>query len=143
MRVILFPIWIVYEVKTRVKDARYKNLCFSKETCKEYLDKIMPLMVSTYCEDTNEFLISNSDDVGDIEFSDFWNARKLKKKYKQFFLKFYSQCEEYILNEYNIDGYSKMLLLNYIDWKNAKTKFGWSVSYNADYKKGVIFYIEH
>lgn len=141
MRVILFPIWISYEIKTRLKDKWYKELEFSPEVCKAYLDKVLPGMVAHYCEDAKCFLISNTDDMGDIQFCYFWQSSQINKKYESFFLKFTRLCEEYILNNYQIDGYQKMVLLNYSDWKQAAKKFDWNgTPYRSDYVKGVIFY---
>jgi hypothetical protein len=143
LRVIFFPAWIYYILREKYKDKNYASLTYTPELCKKYLDKVLPNMVAHYCEDAKIFLISDSDDMGDIEFYDFWQYRKQNKKYKKFFVKFEYKIKEYILNEYEIDGYSKMTLLNWTHWDQAKNKFGWSETpYNSDYKKGVVFYIE-
>jgi hypothetical protein len=143
LRIIFFPFWIAMILHEKYKDKSYATLSWSEEICKQYLDKALPKMVVHYCEDAKTFLISNADDMGDIEFRDLWDYRKQNKKYKRFFVKFDNQVKEYILNNYTIDGYSKITLTNWTHWDQAKEKFNWSgTPYNKDYCKGVVFYID-
>lgn len=144
-RVILFPIWIVITLLEKHDNKQYEQLKYSPEVCKKYLDKVMPFMVAKYCENAKEILISDADDMGDIEFGDFCGD-KLRKKYKniyQFFSKFHRSFKEYVFTEYQIEGYEKMTMTNWIEWERAKNKFDWGNGpYNSDYVKGVVFYIE-
>lgn len=119
---------------------------FSTELCKKYLDKVMPFMVSKYCDDAKEFLISDADDMGEIEFSDF-HGSLISKKYRKiemYFAKFYDPLKGYILEDYQIKGYQKMVLTNWTHWEQAMKKFNWGgTPYHSDYRKGVVFYIEN
>lgn len=141
MRVIFWPIWLYQILVEKHEDKSYKALTFSKETCKKYLDNVMPKMVACYNEDHNEILISNAEGMGDVQFSYFRNCKN--KKISKFFLKFRQEVEKYILEEYTIDGYKKMVLDNWTLWEKAEKKFGWwGMPYNSDYAKGVLFYKE-
>ena len=81
--------------------------------------------------------------MGDLEFHDFWGNYNKNKKSSRFFLKFDNQFRDYIMNEYQIDGYQKMTLTNWTHWDKAKEKFNWGgTPYNKDYAKGVIFYVD-
>ena len=141
MRVILFPIYLIVLLNEKRKDAAYKSLEYTDEKCKRYLDKVMPKMVARHCEDANEILISSCDDMGDIEFSDFRRCKN--KKAARFFLRFSQKVKEYILEEYVIEGYKKMVLNNWTHWEKAKEKFDWGgTPCNQDYAVGVIFYQE-
>ena len=140
IRVILWPVWLSYILKEKYKDKSYDALAFSKETCKKYLDKVMPKMVACYNEDHSEILISNADDMGGIQFSCFFRNCK-NKKMSKFFRKFDVELRQYILEEYTIDGYEKMVLDNWTLWEKAEKKFGWwGTPYNSDYAKGALFY---
>lgn len=143
--VVLLPLWIVATLHSKYKDKQYTKMKFSPEICKKYLDKIMPLMVSKYCEDAKEFLISDSDNMGDIEFSDFYRGAIVKKyrKIEEYFVKFYNPLKRYIYYEYQIEGYQKMIIANYSQWKQAKKKFKWNeISHCPDSHRGVVFFIE-
>ena len=113
-RVVLFPAWIHYALKEKSNNKLHDELKFSTDMCKTYLDKVMPIMVAHYCEDASCFLISDSDYMGDISFSNFRNRAKVNKKYTRFFLKFSKQVREYILNEYQIDGYEKTSIRKWV-----------------------------
>jgi len=142
-RVILFPVYFVSLFSERHKDKTYEQMEFSSDVCKKYLDKVLPNMVAHYCEDAKNFLISSTDDMGDLEFHDFWGSYNKNKKSSRFFLKFDNQFRDYIMNEYQIDGYQKMTLTNWTHWDKAKEKFDWGgTPYNSDYAKGVIFYVD-
>ena len=141
----LFPIWVTELLWEKYKDYKYKKLVFNEEKCKKYLDFVIPKMVVRYNDDHNEILISNADDMGGIEFSDFhssWMHKKYRKQYL-FFLKFYSEIADYILEKYQIEGYKKNIVDNWKEWNKAKEQFGWyDTPYYADSCKGVIFYKE-
>lgn len=143
-RVIFFYIWIPILVCEKVKDSKYKNLKYSDDTTKKYLDKVMPKLVSHYEENPNLLLFHNTSDFGGIRF--YWDLcsswmQKNFKKETQYFSKFHWLVQKYIIEEYQIDGYEKMILDNWTDWSKAKEKFDWyGVPYNVDYAKGVLFY---
>lgn len=143
-RVVFFYIWIPVFVYEKIKDAKYKNLKYDNNTTKKYLDKVMPKLVSHYEESPNLILFHNTSDFGGIRFywdlCSNWMTRKFKKETK-YFSKFYGLVQKYIIEEYQIDGYEKMVLDNWIDWDRAKEKFDWyDTPYNKDYAKGVVFY---
>lgn len=145
-RVVFFYIWIPIFVYEKIKDNRYKNLKYSDDITKKYLDKVMPKLVFHYEEDPNLILFHNTNDFGGIRFywdlCSNWMTRKFKKETK-YFSKFYGLVQKYIIEEYQIDGYEKIVLDNWIDWDRAKEKFGWyDTPYNKDYAKGVVFYKE-
>lgn len=143
-RVVFFYIWIPVFVYEKIKDAQYKNLKYDNNTTKKYLDKVMPKLVSHYEESPNLILFHNTSDFGGIRFywdlCSNWMTRKFKKETK-YFAKFHGLVQKYIIEEYQIDGYEKMVLDNWIDWDRAKEKFDWyDTPYNKDYAKGVVFY---
>ena len=141
MRVIFWPIWLYQVLIEKHKDKSYKALTFSKETCKKYLDKVMPKMVACYNNDHSEILISNADGMGDIQFSYFGECKN--KKMSRFFRKFRAELKQYILEEYTIDGYEKMVIDNWTVWEKAANMFDWwGKPYNSDDAKGALFYKE-
>lgn len=148
-RLTLFPLWVVVLLSEKYKDYKYKSLVFTEEYCKKCLDKMIPKLIIWYKEDPNCFPISDCDDFGCITFNDLTgiNSYYLKnhgcKREIRFTGKFYRMVEDYIMNEYQIDGYHKMTMNNYKEWKEAKDKFEWEYTpYNCDYRKGVVFYKE-
>lgn len=147
IRVILFPIWIYAILEEKYKKsqhAKIKKCQDIKPIFKKYLDKVMPFMVAHYCENAKQILISSACDMGDINFSNFCSST-IQKKYSRienFFAIHYKGLKEYILSEYQIEGYKKMILDNYRTWNEAKEKFDWGdTPFNVDYCKGVVFYI--
>jgi hypothetical protein len=143
-RVVLFYIWIPILLHEKIKNTRYKNLTYSNDTTQKYLDKVMPKLVYHYEEDPNLILFHDTEDFGGIRF--YWDLcsnwmRKTFKKETRYFGKFNKEVKNYIIQEYNIDGYKKMILSNWADWRKAQKLFGWySTPYNADYANGVVFY---
>lgn len=147
IRVILFPIWIYAILEEKYKKsqhAKIKKCQDIKPIFKKYLDKVMPFMVAHYCKDAKQILISGDCYMGDIEFNDFYSST-IRKKYSRignFFTIYYDELKKYILSEYQIEGYEKMILDSYRTWNEAKEKFDWAdIPYNVDYCKGVVFYI--
>lgn len=146
LRVLLFYIWIPCWAYDKIKDARYENLTYSNATTKKYLDKVMPKLVAHYEENPNTILFSDADDFGGITFRDLSFSSFMKKHFKKeskYFSKFNRLIKKYIIEEYQIDGYKKIVLDNWMDWNKAKEKFGWyHTPYNANYVKGIVFYKE-
>ena len=145
-RIVFFYIWIPIWVHEKIKDARYKNLKYDDNITKKYLDKVMPNLVAHYGYSPNIILFHNTNDFGGIRFyydlCSNWMAGKFKKE-TRYFTKFHRRVQEYIIEEYQIDGYKKMVLDNWIDWDRAREKFDWSgTPYNKDYAKGAVFYKE-
>lgn len=145
-RVVLFPLWIAVLLSEKYKDYRYESLVFTEERCKKYLDKIIPKLIVWYREDPNCFTIADCDDFGYITL-DGLHGYYIKthgcKREAEFILKFRGKAKDYIMNEYQIDGYHKMTMNNYKEWNEAKDKFEWGYTpYNCDYCKGVVFYKE-
>jgi hypothetical protein len=146
-RVVFFYIWIPALIHKKLKDSRYKKLEYDDKITKKYLDKVMPKLVP-YCLDTPAYILfHNTNDFGGIRFywdlCSNWMARKFKKETK-YFSKFHALVQNYIIEEYQIDGYEKMVLDNWNDWNRASEKFDWGCTpYNKDYAKGVIFYKEN
>ena len=146
LKILLFYIYIPEMLYCKHKDKAYKALTWDPETCKKYLDKVVPFLVR---EDDpgEEILFTNADDMGGIEF--YWSFSHLSKyrKYRKasrYLTKFNSQAKTYILEEYQIAGYQKMIIDNWILWNRAAEKFGWySAPYNSDYKIGIVFYKEN
>ena len=143
-RVLLFFIWIPYMIYKNIKDNSYNNLTFDTALTKRYLDRVLPKMAAQYEEDSNLILFHDSDDFGGINF--YWNmcsdwmAKNFRKE-TRYFRKFNREVKAYIVQEYIINGYEKLVLDNWIDWDRAKEKFGWGgTPYNKDYAKGVVFY---
>ena len=145
-RVLLFYVYIPVYFYEKAKKTRYDSMKYSDELTKKYLDKVLPKLVARYEESPNEILFHNTEDFGGIRF--YWDLcsnymRKKFKKETRYFTKFDSKVREYIIDEYTIDGYEKLKLLNWTDWSKAKEKFGWySTPYNTDYAKGAMFYKE-
>lgn len=150
MRVVLFPIWIAVLLIEKYKDRRHKSLVFTEEYCKKCLDKMISKLIIFHKEDPNCFLISDCDDFGYITFDELYgfNSRYYLEKHGckreiRFTRKFYKMVEVYIMDEYRIDGYHKMTMNSYKEWKEAKDKFDWgSTPYSCDGRKGVVFYKE-
>ena len=144
-RILFFYIWIPMCLFKKIKDAAYKSLTFSNESAKKYLDKVLPKLVARYEESPELILLSNASDFGGINFYDLhssWMHKKFKKE-ANYFLKFKTEVKEYIIKLYTIEGYEKMLLDNWMDWRVAKRKFNWyGLPYDIDYAKGAIFYKE-
>ena len=138
-RVVLFPTWIYYAARDKRKEKTYKELQFSPELCRAYLDKVLPDMVARECEDVNCFLISDSENMGDIELSFLYDSRSIKEKYRRFFSRFRTQVKDYVLNEYTIDGYDKTTITNWVEWERVTKKYEWRNPYDSDYSKGVVF----
>lgn len=144
LRVIFFYVWIPTLVHEKIKETRYKNLKYTDATTKKYLDKVLPKLVAHYEEDQNNILFHNTRDFGGINFywdlCSSWMKGKFKKE-TQYFTKFSKQVQEFIIQEYNIPGYEKMVLNNWAAWNSAKEKFDWFYTpYDVDYAKGVAFY---
>lgn len=139
-RVVLFPIWFYVIIRDKAKEKSYKELTYSDEMCNKYLDKVLPqIILSRGC--TNEIVITNYDDGGDIEFSDLsWNLRTKNKKAKRFLSKFSTEVQEFILNEYQIEGYERVTATNWMEWQALKKRFDWKYSPCGDYTKGVVFF---
>lgn len=143
-RIILFPFWIYDILETKHRNNNYKKMRFSNEVCKEYLDKVMPFMILNYCEDTDRFFISNYHEAGDINIFDFFdtNINKKYKKISRYFGKFNGYLFDYILNEYEIDGYKKITMRNWTDWSAVKVQFNLKGFYLPNHSEGVLFYID-
>ena len=142
MRVIFWPIWL-YQVLREKKEKRDRERLnaagFSKEICKRYLDKTLPMLIVKSGQATEEILLTTADDMGGVDIDRLYRCKN--KKMSNYFLKFSVNVKHYILDEYIIDGYKKMQLNNWTDWARAKDMFDWGgTPYYADYAKGVIFY---
>ena len=143
-RVTFFYIWIPIWAYEKIKKTRYKNLKYSDSTTKKYLDKVMPKLVAYYEENPNIILFHDTNDFGGIRFNwdlnSYWMEKKFRKE-TRYFAKFHCKVEEYIIYDYHIDGYEKMILENWTDWNKAKEKFDWyDTPYNSGYARGVVFY---
>ncbi len=143
VQIVLWPISIPVTLYAIFRDKRKKkikeSLTFSNELCKKYLDKMIPVLVAKLCDESDVFLISNSrGDFGDIDFWDFHQYSK--RKTKMFFGKFHSEVRKFILNEYQIDGYSKRILNNPKEWREIEKLFGWDRLYAENSAEGVVFY---
>ena len=139
IRVILWPAWLFVVIKEKCHKKAYSELVFTNSTCKKYIDAVMPEMVRRHNNLHEEILISNADDMGAIEFVHFYHSKN--KKANTYFLKFFNEVKEYILTEYVIDGYDKMIIDNYTHWYEAQRRFNWDSTPNSkDFAKGVIFY---
>lgn len=147
-RIVFFPIWAYVVCVEKYKDHKYKSLVFSEETCRKYLNKLFPKLIAYYDEDPYCFTIVDCDSFGYITFNDlcgicssYLESRRCKKEVA-FTRKFSREVKDYIINKYEIPGYTKITMTNYSEWEAAKDKFGWySVPYRADYCKGVVFYV--
>lgn len=147
-RVIFFPIYIIQLIREKCHKHTYDKLQFSNEKSKKLIDKELSRLVAYDIDcglisKDEEIAICTSNDFG-ISFSSFgvW-YRGQNKSAKNYFLKFSSEIKEFIINEYAIDGYQKMVIDDWIKWDKAKEKFGWySTPNNKDYAIGVIFYKE-
>ena len=147
-RVIFFPIYIIQVIREKCHKISYEKLQFSNEQSKKLIDKELSRLVAYeidrgFSSKDEEIAICTSDDFG-ISFSSFglW-YRGRNKSAKNYFLKFSSEIKEFIINEYTIEGYQKMVIDNWILWDRAKEKFGWGgTPNNKDYAIGVIFYKE-
>lgn len=144
LRVLFFYIWFPCWLWEKYKDYSYTSTAWSSEKAKKYLDMLVPYL--TRCDEQHEeILFTDADDMGGIQF--YWSfSRIYKNKYrkaKDFIIKFNNKVKEYIINEYQIDGYKKMTVDSYKLWNEAVEKFGWySSPYHAEHRIGVIFYIE-
>lgn len=145
-RVVFFYVAIPYFIWHKIKNTRYDRMKYSDALTKKYLDKVLPKLVARYEESPNEILFHNTEDFGGIRM--YWDlcSSAMKKQFKkevQYFTKFNSKVKEYIIDDYTIEGYEKLKLLNWTDWSKAKEKFDWyGTPYNVDYAKGVMFYKE-
>lgn len=131
-RTILFPIWITLEMCEKYKNNTYEKMEYSPKLTKKYLDKILPKMVVGYCYDVKNFTISNSNDAGDIRVYDFSRKNKYLSKFSHLLL-------DYIINEYEIEGYKKFVMNTPAHWRKASQKLEWYVPYDYDTAKGVLF----
>lgn len=145
LRILLFWIWIPAICYEKIQEQRYKSIKYSDPLTKKYLDKILPDLVVQYEEDPNLLLFSEADDMGGIRLMSALTSAFIYNKYKTqylYFKKFRQDVKDYILNEYEIDGYNKMKLFNSADWNAAREKFDWgSTPYDDNYVQGVVFTI--
>ena len=146
MRILFFYIWLPSAALEKIKENKYKNLAYSDELSKKYLDKVLPKLAARYEEDPNLMLFHDTSDFGGIHI--YWDlcSSWMKKKFRkevQYFTKFNLQLKEFIIEKYLIDGYQKMVLNNWIAWEKAKEKFDWGgTPYSQDYAIGIVFYKE-
>ena len=146
--IIFFPIYIIQLIREKYNENSYEKLQFSNEKNKKLIDAELSRLVAidikcNLASEDDEIVICTDRDFG-IDFSSFgaWYRGK-NKKTKSYFLKFSSEIKEFIINEYTIDGYQKMVIDNWIKWDQAKEKFGWErPPYDKDHAIGVIFYKE-
>ena len=142
---LLWPLILPFECYRRYKDSVYKKMSYSDDITKKYLDKCLPALVA-HCEESSDvFLFHNCDDYSGIRFFWAFNSSWFRKKFKKqslYFTKFSRETQDYITSNYQVEGYSKRVLDNWIDWKDACKRFDWGEPYNIDYVKGVVFYKE-
>lgn len=145
LRVLFFYIWIPTWLCEKHRANKYRKLVWLPETAKKYLDKVLPYLVRNETEH-EEILFTNADDMGGIKF--YWSFSRLEKvkRYKtaaRYLCKFNQQVKQFIIEEYQIEGYQKMILDNWTLWDKAAKKFDWySGPWDKDYAVGVIFYKE-
>lgn len=140
-RVLLFWLWIPIMLFNKKKDKQYETMKYSEERTKKYLDKVLPYLVSYWCDDHSCFLFTTAGDMGDINFKALMRLPRRYRKQERYFTKFYEEVKAYIVRTYEIDGYEKFSILTYSDWQAAKEKFDWGgTPYHDDIAKGVVFY---
>ena len=143
LRVLLFYVWIPCWCHQKLKDKRYKEMSYNDNTTKKYLDKCLPTLVA-HCEESSDvFLFHHCEDYGGIHFFWTFNSSWFEKKFKKqssYFVKFSREVEKYIISNYQVNGYDKIVLDNYKLWSDACDRFDWNVPYNADNAVGVVFF---
>ena len=145
LRVLLFYIWIPCWCFQNLKDKRYKEMSYSNDIAKKYLDECLPALVARHEESSDVFIFHDCDDYSGIRF--YWSFtsswfRKKFKKQSSYFVKFSREVKEYIINGYQIDGYSKIVLDSWRSWSEACRRFDWNKPWNADHAVGVVFFKE-
>ena len=145
MRCLLFYIYLPWRIYTDCQKRKEKKrqevpLIFDdKKKCKKYLDKVMPKMILRYADSLEYILINTSSEYSNFNFSDFYQSLYIKEKYKKFFTSIpMGDFIKYIREEYEIEGYEKIILDTYGDWE-VVTKIEWCTNFEADYDKGVLF----
>lgn len=143
-RVVLFPIWIC--VLCKEKYAKYRSEHFTEDVSKtkRYIDKAIPKLVKHYVEDPSCILISfgSFGYYGDFSTEDFKNKFVVGHRIAQYFYDIGYYRRRDMLLDYDIDGYEKMVIDNWIKWDKAVEMFGWEPNYDKDKDKAVVFYLK-
>lgn len=145
LRVLLFYIWIPCWCHQKLKDKRYKEMSYNDDTTKKYLDKCLPALVAHHEESSDVFIFHDCDDYDGIRFYWSFSASWFRKKFKKqssYFVKFSREVQNYIINDYQVEGYAKRVLDNWIDWSDVCKRFDWDKPWNVDHAKGAVFYKE-
>lgn len=142
-RVVLFPIYLSLLAREKWRNYRRKHCTENAEKTKKYLDIAFPKLISQCAEDPYCFLVNLNylDDYGDFSKLDFYKSYYVGKHISNYFSQdiFCGKMDE-ILLDYEISGYTKVVLDNWIKWRHAEKAFGWGENYNADYQKSILFY---
>lgn len=153
MKIIFFPVWIfvlamdkIGELnRKRERDLIGKN--FSEEKCKKMLDKAVPKLALASCRDISKLImITTVWDAGGINFRDFEDSSHLSKREIKYFRRCSPYLNSYITYDYQIDGYSKMVVGTTEEWRAYYAKFYPNVvTYPNMFKRkevGVVFWKE-
>ena len=123
---------------------RDRSKPFDPIYAKKILDKWLPAEFVKVLKYENQVLISTDDDYCDIYIGAFSSNWIKNKKQRQYYCENLNDFKDYILNTYEIDGWCRYPITNWMEWDKAKEKFGWeSQCWNKDYAKGVVFYKEY
>ena len=146
-RVIFSPLYCIALI---VRAYREKNSSkrhpFDVSHAKKILDKWLPARFAytmKYNGGEKEVLISTDNDYCDIYIGAFSSNWIKNKKQQRYYCENFNSFKDFILNTYEIEGWCRYPITNWVEWDKAKEKFGWeSQCWNKDFAKGVVFYKE-
>ena len=140
--IIFWYIWLPMLIIDKIKEHNYKTFVENPRKTKRYFDKAFVKLIAFECDDPTIIEVGLNFDEADLSVRSFLYAPCLKGKHKRYFYRLGKERLSQIISEYEIDGYKKLYLDNWIAWDKAQQKFGWIENWDKDWEKAIVFYIE-
>lgn len=136
-RILLFWIWIPMWCYEKIQNKHYQSMKYSDKKTKKYLDKVLPQIIVA----PDMFVFYNEYSFDGMNFYPKLFALSKPKKIGVYFHRFKKEVERYIIYQYQIVGYCKVITSTCADWIRIKKKFIWyNVPRKANDITGVVFY---
>ena len=103
-RIILFPIWFFSTVNDKIAKKKYKNLEWDKTRADKILTRYM-LRESEWNEKEKSFYFWNNG----WYISSYSGKKATKRKDHKFCSKYKFELKEYLLNEFELEGFTKII----------------------------------
>ena len=122
-RVVLFPVWIGSIIKEKIEKFLNSRNKWSEERAKEIFDYYIPRRAK-WCAEENEFYFFDNGYGWGINLAKKYLKRKDRRFWKLHTSFWGSKMADYLVKEFELEGFTKEVLNDSTDWTEIVFKLG-------------------